>query len=83
EILWYTEVHDARRELKVMSTGHEAIRDQWKFEVSELRQECCLYSRELKEASAYIQKQEEMAVHFENQACFSQLQLDTIPKWRP
>ena len=64
EILWYTEEHDARRELKIMSTRHEAVRDQWKFVVSELRQECCLYSRELKEASVYIHKQEELAMHF-------------------
>ncbi|MFM7984732.1 MAG: hypothetical protein ACKPKO_35955, partial [Candidatus Fonsibacter sp.] len=68
EILWFTEVHDARRELKNMSTRHEAIEDQWKIEVSELRQECSLYSRELKEGSVYFHKQEEMAMHFESQA---------------
>ncbi|MFM7856631.1 MAG: hypothetical protein ACKO96_33085, partial [Flammeovirgaceae bacterium] len=36
EILWYTEVHDARKDSKIMSTWHEAAKDQWRLEMNEL-----------------------------------------------
>ncbi|MFM7983032.1 MAG: hypothetical protein ACKPKO_27280, partial [Candidatus Fonsibacter sp.] len=68
EVLWNAELFHAKRELKTISSKHEAIQDKLRVEMSELYHECGQYSRELKEATVFIHKQEEVASHFQIQA---------------
>ncbi|MFM7982373.1 MAG: hypothetical protein ACKPKO_23940, partial [Candidatus Fonsibacter sp.] len=68
EVLWHAELFNAKRELNTISSKHEATQDRLRMEMSELYHECGQYSRYLKEATVCIRKQEEIAMHFENQA---------------
>ncbi|MFM7984931.1 MAG: hypothetical protein ACKPKO_36980, partial [Candidatus Fonsibacter sp.] len=66
EVLWNAELFNAKRELNTIYSKPEATQDRLRMEMSELYHECGQYSRELKEATIFIQNQEEIAVHFEN-----------------